>query len=175
MPTCNCLFRNVPSRISSPLYRVLVDTRVISWISRFTSFCKKVLSAELFVPLAAWIASSRIRWSMSETSPMAPSTDLVMAMPSLAFFTAMDKPRTWAVIRWVIARPAASSDAALIFRPVDSRSIAVLSSPLDSASARCEVRDDTLVFITRAIVISVSYSLVSFASECSANASNSVF
>jgi len=40
----------------------------------------------------------------------------------------------------------------LIFRPVDNRSIAVLSSLPDSWRARCEVSEETLVFITRAMI-----------------------
>jgi hypothetical protein len=55
-------------------------------------------------------------------------------------------------MRWVIARPAASSDALLILDPVDSLSIAVSKSFLESAIARCAVKEDMLVFIERAMI-----------------------
>src|SRR6056300_93977 len=89
---------------------------------------------------------------MSDTSLMAPSIDLVMAIPSLEFLMAMFNPLICAVIRWVIARPAASSDALLIFEPVESRSIAVSNSFFESAIARCAVKEETLVLIERAMI-----------------------
>ena len=61
-------------------------------------------------------------------------------------------------MRWVIAKPAASSAALLIFEPVDKRSIAVSSSALDSAKARWAVNEDTLVLITKAITLPTLYS-----------------
>jgi hypothetical protein len=51
-----------------------------------------------------------------------------------------------------MAKPAASSEALLIFLPDDNLSIAVLSSALDVVSERCAFKDETLVFTTKLII-----------------------
>ena len=55
-------------------------------------------------------------------------------------------------MRWVIAKPAASSDALLILEPVANRSIADSKSFFESAIARCAVSEEILVLIERAMI-----------------------
>jgi len=67
------------------------------------------------VSLAACTISSRIRCTMLLTSCIPPSAVCTRLMPSMAFLLAMSKPRIWARIFSLMARPAASS-AALLMR-----------------------------------------------------------
>jgi len=80
-----------------------------------------VRSAELTVPLLAWIASSRMRIRIELTSFSAPSPVCVSEMPSCALRIAWFVERIWARNRSEIASPAASSDAVEMRKPVDRR------------------------------------------------------
>src|SRR3954471_17508545 len=66
------------------------------------------------------MASSRMRWRISETSLQAPSAMLSRAVPSLALRMAWLVPRTWVRIFSETDRPATSSAARLMRRPVES-------------------------------------------------------
>src|SRR5690606_19839811 len=75
-----------------------------------------------------------------------------MEIPSLAFFTATPKPRTWEFRRLEICRPAASSLAELMRLPEDSRSMEDASALLEALRLRWAVMEVTLVLTLIAIL-----------------------
>jgi len=133
-PICSVVLIE-PSNSFLPL-KVVVDTiRSISDLSCCTSSSRYLRSCALLTPFDDCTASSRIRWSMLETSSIAPSAVCAMEIPSLALRIAAFKPRTWDSMRELMARPAASSLAELMREPVDKRSMAVVNFLLFAAKA----------------------------------------
>ena len=94
-----------------------------------------------------------MRWSMLVISCVAPSAVCNIEMPSLALRTAWFRPRIWAVILLLMARPAASSAAELMRLPVDSCSMALLRLRLFTVRAFCATSDFTLVLITDMVLL----------------------
>jgi hypothetical protein len=74
------------------------------------------------VPLAAWVANSRIRDSKLPIDAAAPSATWVKLIPSLAFRAAWLMLRIWARNVSDTPKPAASSAARVIRNPDDNRS-----------------------------------------------------
>ena len=145
-----------PSSSLVPLKLELSVTRLISSDSWATSFCSAARSSALLVPLAACTASSRMRCMFSPIELSAPSAVWASEMPSLALRAATSMPRTWVVMRWLIARPAASSLALLMRRPEDRRWMVVARLALLVDRLRCAFSDITLVLMTCAILILLS-------------------
>src|SRR5262249_38854714 len=143
---------SLPS-MALPLKVVPPRTREISDWSCANSLFSESLSEELFVELRACTASSRMRCSESLTCDRAPSAVWASEMPSLALRIATFMPLTWALMRWAMARPAASSLAELIRRPDDRRCIEVASEPWDWSRLRWALIDWMLVLIERVTLI----------------------
>ena len=125
-PIWNCEVA-VVARMFWPLNWVPPSVRVASCASWTNSSFRLMRSSSVLVPLADWIASSRMRWKMSLILPRAPSPTCAIEMPSLALRMATFMPRVWVFMRSAMARPAASSLALLTRRPEDSRCIDVAS------------------------------------------------
>ena len=130
-----------------PLKVVPPSTRCISLASSPNSLSIESLSLLELVALAACTASSRMRCSESDTLPKAPSAVCDSEMPSLALRAATFMPRTWAVMRSAMARPAASSLAELTRRPDDKRCIELASALCDVLTLRCAFNEMMLVLM----------------------------
>ena len=122
--------------------------RLISSFNCSTSSFMAMRSSSELVLLPAWMANSRIRCNMLVTSVIAPSAVCAILIPSLAFLMAMLRPRTCEVMRVLMAKPAASSLAELIFLPVDKRSMACDKATLLERIESPAINDLTLVLIT---------------------------
>ena len=109
-----------PAKTFWPAKVVLQEIRVISEQSWSTSAWIAVRSAEVLVPVAAWLANVLIFWSISVVSSKAPSTVFANASPVAAFLLPCFNPSICAVKRFEIWRPAASSLAELMRRPEDN-------------------------------------------------------
>ena len=99
----------------APAYLVLATMLYSSLASSSYSDCRAVRSSALLVSLAAWVARSFMRWTMSVISWKAPSAVCSRETASLVLRMATSIPRDWAFRRVAICRPAASS-AALLMR-----------------------------------------------------------
>ena len=102
---------------------VVSETRSISPESWSISAWIASRSVCEFVPFAACVASSSIRWSMSCTSPSAPSAVCTEETPSCAFVEPRSRPRICRRIFSEMERPAASSAPRLILYPDESFSV----------------------------------------------------
>ena len=137
-----------PSNNLMLLWFVLVAISSICNFSWATSSWIDERSTSVVVPVAACTDSSRIRAKMSLTPLKAPSAVCVIEIASLVFWIALAIPRICDVMRFEIARPAASSLALLILDPVERRSMAALSLRSLERIDSCATSALRLVLIT---------------------------
>ena len=146
-PTWKLAVVSVPLSRLTPLNLALLATRPISATNWVDSAFRLVRSAFDSEPLAACTASSRMRCRLSPILPIAPSAVWNIEIASLALRIATFEPRTWALIRSAIARPAASSLAELTRRPDDRRCIEVASALCEVVMLRCAFSETMLVLM----------------------------
>src|SRR6185437_16309941 len=120
-PTWNAWLLKLPSSSLMPLKEVVDATRSISDLSCWTSLLSAVRSLTLLLALRDCTDKSRMRCRLLPISPRAPSAVCDIEMPSLALRAAWFRPLIWEVMRWEIAKPAASSLALLMRMPEDRR------------------------------------------------------
>ena len=137
----------VEARTAKPLKRVFWMVREVSAASCWNSASRFARSSSLFVPLADWTASSRMRCSISPILPSAPSATWPKEMPSLALRIATFMPLICDCMRSAIAMPAASSLALLTRRPEERRWMAWATSPLVPLRLRWALSDTRLVLM----------------------------
>ena len=138
--------------MATPLNLVPASVRVISEPRAAYSALRLVRSPALLVALADCTDSSRMRCSMSETLPSAPSAVCDNDTASLALRIATFIPLTCAFMRSAIARPAESSLALLMRMPDDRRCTAWLRAPCEPPRLRCTLSDARLVLIMLGIL-----------------------
>src|SRR5262245_14541000 len=148
------LVESAPVRRLWPLNVVRSAIACISLCSWPTSVAANPRSVSPIVPFAACVASSFIRCSMFCSSPTAPSAVCSIEIPSFALRTAWFKLRIWADMRWVTARPAASSFALLMRRPDDRRCSATFIADCEPVRLRCAFSEATLVLMIWGMVVS---------------------
>ena len=152
-----------PSNIFWPLNITCPTLRFSSSLSWTISLLRVLLSAALYVSLAACTDKTRIRCSKLECPSRALSAVWANDIPSFAFRTAWFKPSIWDVIRFPIAKPAASSIDELMRLPEDMRSIDCSISLRELDRCLCVESDAMLVLMTLAMI---STPFLSFTHRC---------